>query len=105
MTTQPNAAETRWRESVREMGSVLSGAPAVIHHAAGRTARHNKVDIGHWWLIPLTDDEHKRLHGGEYGKDRKEMEKHWFVHVLKHLADHPDKPSGEVQDAIFGYHR
>ena len=69
-STHPNASQKRWRESVRELGSIISGGPAVIHHPVGRCGKHNKIDIGHWWVIPLTDEEHKALHNGETFFDR-----------------------------------
>jgi hypothetical protein len=87
-SSQPNAKQKQWREAVRELGSIISGGPAVIHHPVGRTAKHNKVHIGHWWVLPLTDDEHKALHNGALdwllcetkfeGMSRKEFEKGAF---------------------------
>jgi len=104
----PTAAQKRWREAVRGLGSIISGEPAVIHHAVGATGKHNKVDIGHWWLIPLTDDEHKALHAGEtFGyESRKEFEKSMFVTVGSDLAfsGFPETTSKEVDIAILSYH-
>tara|TARA_R110000803_G_C11860297_1_gene307076 strand:+ start:64 stop:396 length:333 start_codon:yes stop_codon:yes gene_type:complete len=102
----PTAAQKRWREAVRELGSVISGGPAVIHHCVGATAKHNKVAIGHEWIIPLTDDEHKDLHAGEtYGyESRKDFEKWMIIAVSDNLRDHKDKPSQSVMDAIKDYH-
>jgi hypothetical protein len=111
----PNAAQTRWREAVRSLGSVISGGPAVIHHPVGRTGMHNKTHIGHWWVIPLTDDEHKALHNGQLdfylcetkweGMCRKEFEKSSFEMVLNdpRIIDEPISPA--VYHAIMDYHR
>ena len=115
-TDQPTAAQKRWREAVRELGSVISGDPAVIHHPAGRKAKHNKVEIGHWWVIPLTDEEHKALHRGvlewsvvgwfEGCDTRKEFEKRAFEAVLggAHWAG-VERPPIEAVLAIQDYHR
>ena len=105
----PTADQKRWREIVREQGSVISGEPAVIHHAIGATGSHNKVKIGHWWLIPLTDDEHKALHNGDtFGFDsRKEFEKAMFAQVCMESCDHHPwewQPPEEVYNAIQAYH-
>ena len=108
------AAQKEWREAVRELGSVISGDPAVIHHPVGATGKHNKVHIGHWWVIPLTDDEHKALHAGEtFGHEsRKEFEKESYKKVVKQMDDFPYQalgtkfwPTFEVDAAIMDYHR
>lgn len=114
----PTSAQKRWREAVRELGSVISGEPAVIHHPVGTTGKHNKVDIGHWWVIPLTDEEHKALHAG--GKPwenlsiehammtRKEFEKQAYEEVRKLLFLYEvavDLPPYMVDVSIENYHR
>ena len=101
------AAHKRWHDAVASLGLVISGAPAVLHHAAGATAKHNKIEIGEWWVIPLTDEEHKALHNGEtFGHEsRKEFEKAAFRKVAIQLAvngeaveDVPDEVFDEIQD-------
>lgn len=102
---QPNAAQKQWRENVRELGSIVSGErPVHIHHCAGRTAKHNKVPIGHWWILPLTELEHKAIH---MLADRKEHEKELFSLLLRRMAvlSNEPLPSHEVVDAIMDYHR
>jgi|TARA_R110000787_G_scaffold89778_1_gene189943 hypothetical protein len=101
----PTAAQKRWREAVRDLGSIISGEPAVIHHPVGATGKHNKVAIGHWWVIPLTDAEHKALHAGEkFGfHSRAIAEKGWFAAVLLSL-DESIVPS-HVYRAIMDYHK
>lgn len=111
----PTAAQKRWREAVRELGSVISGGPAVIHHPVGCSGKHNKIEIGHWWLIPLTDEEHKALHAGTIdlshtpwaGMTRKEFEKDCFQRVCFSLGFNgfDCTVSPEVDVAIMDYHR
>ena len=114
------ASQRRWQEAVRQLGSVISGGPAVIHHAVGITAKHNKVPIGAWWVIPLTDEEHKALHAGKEwlldGLTRKQFEKHQFGRIMG-FADvddvvkqvygitAEDLPPPKVVEAIMSYHR
>lgn len=107
---QPNAAQKRWREAVREIGSVVSGGQAVIHHPVGRKGKHNKIEIGHWWVLPLTDAEHKSLHNGEtFGHpSRKDFEKDAFEQVRQKLLDRTppeDWIPSEACLAIMDYHR
>ncbi len=112
---QPTAAQKRWREEVRALGSVISGGPAVIHHPVGCTGKHNKVEIGHWWVIPLTDEEHKVLHAGNLdwllcetrweGMTRKEFEKAAFETVLNDPRFDDRAMNPEVYYAIIDYHK
>jgi len=66
----PNAVQKAWRENVRSYGSILSGPnyyPCQIHHPAGRKAKHQKIAIGHAWILPLAPDEHKKIDTGRTG--------------------------------------
>lgn len=112
---QPTAAQVRWREAVRGLGSVISGGPAVIHHPVGCTGKHNKIAIGHWWIIPLTDEEHKQLHGHVPIWDdimpvhsRKQFEQWAFKwHVVEVLAEQkllPDQYTFDINHAIMDWH-
>ena len=111
----PNAVQKRWREAVRALGSVISGAPAVIHHPVGRTGKHNKVHIGHWWVIPLTDQEHKDLHNGlniweqshpDCGiETRKQFEKFAFMYDVIENIETPDEYTYDIHKAIMSYHK
>ena len=70
-SAQPNAEERKWRETVRMIGSIVSGYNPSrlpeVHHIAGRSAKHNKRPIGHQLIIPLTTAEHKLIDRGESG--------------------------------------
>ena len=100
------AKQKLWQGIVAGLGSIISGDDAVIHHAVGVTGKHNKVAIGPWWIIPLTNEEHLALHAGDsFGfHSRKEFEKDAFTQVCQLL--HPtDYITEEVEKAIEGYHR
>jgi len=106
----PTAAQKRWRECVRAFCSIVSDEPAVIHHCVGATGKHNKLAIGHWWILPLTQAEHLALHAGDtFGHgSRKEFEKHEFEYMCARLSDllwAKDMPPPEVMEAIQDYHR
>lgn len=102
---QPNASQKRWMATVRAYGSVVSGGPAVVHHCVGRTGKHKKRKIGHEFLIPLTDEEHKALHLGEtFGyESRKEFEKTHFAEIYALHRGCPDTPSDDCFWAIMDY--
>lgn len=101
------ASQKRWYNAVAGLGSVLSGGPAVLHHPIGQRGKHNKIDCGVDWIIPLTPDEHRALHAGDtFGfHSRKYLEKWGFATVSLTLLDHPDRPAHEVIEAIEDYHR
>ena len=82
---KPNAQQQRWREEVREHGSVISGRSlhTQIHHPAGRTAKHDKIPIGHAFVLPLAPDEHRLI---DTGRDGLELLK------FDYAALHPDTP-------------
>jgi hypothetical protein len=86
------------------MGSIISGGPAVIHHCVGVTGRHNKVHVGNWFILPLTDAEHAEIHAAP---DRKIREKQLFNLVCWHyqLDGLQPLPFGdEVTLAIQDWH-
>lgn len=65
---KPNAREKEWRESVRLIGSIITGSnQCLIHHIVGRTARHNKQKVGHLLILPLTPAEHILIDYGQFG--------------------------------------
>ncbi len=57
----PTAAQKKWREEIRELGCIVHGdkGEIEIHHVLGATAKHNKVAIGHWFILPLTGWFHR----------------------------------------------
>lgn len=103
----PNKVQRDWREDVRALGSAISGmTPCEIHHCAGRTAKHNKIHVGHWWILPLTKSEHDEVPTWAHG--RKEREKYLFDWVCRkyRIRYRRDVPFGdEVYNAIMGYRK
>ena len=79
-TDKPNAEQERWRELLRSQGSILSGNRGnkiEIHHPIGRTAQaktleHGSFNIGHWFVVSLSDQEHHWL-GNDLGQFRQAM--------------------------------
>ena len=73
----PNKAQKDFRENLR---SLYPGSE--IHHPVGTTGKHNKIDIGNWWILAITEDEHKRVHAGI--DDRKGWEKRSYKIQMEH---------------------
>lgn len=53
-TRGPNNAEKKFMAWCKQRPCIISGAwGVVVHHCEGATFKHNKVLIGHWFVIPL----------------------------------------------------
>jgi hypothetical protein len=56
-----NTAQKKWMETITEWyhntgyryGSLNECYRVQRHHVVGRKGKHNKVDIGHWFVLPL----------------------------------------------------
>lgn len=74
-----SAGAAKFMEWCKHQPSIVSGIEGVeVHHCAGSTAKiivgAERAMIGHWFLLPLTTDEHwlyhnrKRQFISQYGK-------------------------------------
>ena len=55
-----NAAQKKWMQTISDWyqctgfsGLVLNEYQFQLHHVVGRKAKHNKVSIGEWFILPL----------------------------------------------------
>ena len=64
---QANAAQKKWMSDITEWsicnlgllyGPEYDGAAIQRHHVLGRSAKHNKVAIGHWFILPVPYELH-----------------------------------------------
>jgi len=101
--TQPQNKEQRdWLKACHEMGY------PVVHHATARTMGIKGIgNIGHYFLCPVTEEEHDWLHGknGIAGKERKPWEKERFDFAWTFYIDqHGEEPfSAEIYHAIMNF--
>jgi hypothetical protein len=68
MSILPNKQEKDFMKAVMDFhinygvgylyGDEWHGEPIQCHHVAGRTYKHNKVHIGHWFILPIPFDLH-----------------------------------------------
>ena len=96
-------------EEVRDHVSIVSFNPQVlVHHCIGEQGKHNKIHIGHDWLLPLTQTEHLALHshGATFGYTTiKEFEKRAFKRLYEELKGSDNLPPPEVYESIMDWHR
>ena len=54
-TRGPNSDEKRFHAITKESDCIVCGCegPSIVHHCEGSTFKHNKVLIGHWFVVPL----------------------------------------------------
>lgn len=112
----PSAKAKRWMVWVGECPCVnCSHWPVHVHHCAGATAKHNKVAIGDWWLLPLCYECHQGRHGvhgdrarfWRLSRNRKTVEHHLFIalmSVARGAPGSPVQPPDAVVRAIEEYH-
>ncbi len=64
---QANAKQKQWMKDITEWaedniqlvyGINYFNANIQRHHVLGRSAKHNKVDIGHWFILPIPFELH-----------------------------------------------
>lgn len=108
-TVKPRIIMLENVEEFKTWGPVRVGDPASIHHCAGSSARHDKIDIGQWWTLPLCWHHHQGPHGihGDMpaiiGEARKHIEKAFFADSVQQCPGSP--VPAEVLRAIAGYTR
>ncbi len=68
MATKPaNTKQKKWMAVIAEFasdnlhllyGPDFQGSAFQLHHCTGRSAKHNKVAIGHWFILPVPFELH-----------------------------------------------
>jgi len=96
----PTADQKRFRENLRGLYPSV-----IIHHCVGATGKHNKVEIGHWFIIAVSAEEHYQIHNGGV-PNRKSHEKSTFFCEMSRYFDtyHRMPVPDEVLEAIEDYH-
>lgn len=62
---QPNAAEKAWMNRITRFGQEHGVFPHMRmanqfdrHHVVGRTYKQNRIEIGHWFILPIESQYH-----------------------------------------------
>ena len=114
----PTAEQKRWHDWLARQGCYLGIGQANLHHCVGSTAKHRKIDIGQWWVIPLSWEAHQGPHGIHtdckifsghgLGETRKEIEKTIFSRLVAHYRHQHQGElpmPADVYAAIMDYHK
>ncbi len=61
----PNADEKRFHAWLKQRPCAIGGMGITeVHHCKGSAFKHNKVHIGHWFCLPLSQQQHSLYHAG-----------------------------------------
>jgi hypothetical protein len=63
----PNASEKRFQAHIKECCCAWcsNSGPCIVDHVKGSTFKHNKVLIGHWFVLPnCVECDHDKTIGG-----------------------------------------
>ena len=115
---QANAAQKQWMSDITEWsisnlgilyGEKYDGAIIQRHHVLGRSAKQNKVAIGHWFILPVPNElhdvgscnllnvtHHKHAFTREFGMQRNLFDSMYFSMINQGYA----VPSNQVLMAI-----
>ena len=121
MANKPaNAKQKKWMRDIsdfiqavgidRYYGDEFRGGNFELHHVLGRSAKHNKVAIGHEFIIPVPFDLHNVLsdhpdnvtHFKHNFTDRFKMQRDIFNDLYIDMADYGYQiPSADIRNAIM----
>jgi len=119
MNKKANTAQKQWMSDIAEWAEnniqILYGddyidSPFQLHHVVGRSAKHNKVHIGHAFIIPVPFELHdvSSNHPCNVTHFKKKFVKKYFrqsylfVTMLNEMADEDyELPDTDVISAIM----
>ena len=118
---QANAAQKQWMNDITEWanenlhrlydGGYGQNGVFQRHHVLGRSAKHNKVAIGHWFILPVPFDLHDVSSNHQYNvtHNKKAFVKRFgnqrdiFMWMLEEMRDDGyELPPFDVCEAIRG---
>jgi len=115
---QANTKQKQWMKDISEwaednIGALYQGyvnAPFQLHHVVGRSAKHNKVPVGHEFIIPVPIELHdvnsnhplnvthnKKKFVGEFGSQSSIFQ----IMILAMEYEGYDVPNMEVYNSIM----
>ena len=118
---QANTAQKQWMSDITEWanenlhvlydGGYAQDGVFQRHHVLGRSAKHNKVSIGHWFILPVPFDLHDVSSNDQYNvtHNKKAFVKRFgnqrdlFLQMVKEMcSDGYELPPYDVCEAIRG---
>jgi len=103
-----NADEKKFMAWCKEQPSIVSGSYGVeVHHCVGSSAKTyvgaERVHIGHYFILPLTPEEHKTYHNRkrEFASEYGHQQDLWLLLISSY-----DEPIPEnIKKGILNYGR
>ncbi len=97
-TRGPNADEKKFQGFVKEHYCIWCGndGPSIVDHAKGSCFKHNKVLIGHWFVLPccVTCDAEKTIRGKRQGNESLA----WINLIKNYSVAAPDDVYESIKD-------
>ena len=109
-TRGPNAEEKRFQAWLKEQPCCVTGkpGPSIVHHCEGATFKHNKVLVGHWFCIPLSQEVDDIINHGsrrEFREKYNSQSYFWVLVAIDYAAETGITPPEEVCNAITDWGR
>ena len=113
-----NAAQKQWMCDISDWsicnigllyGAEYDGAMIQRHHVLGRSAKHNKIAIGHWFVLPIPvwlhdisgNSKYNVTHNKHNFTDRFGKQRDLFLTMLESMRDQGyELPPADVCEAI-----
>lgn len=99
-TRGPNSAEKRFQGWIKHRPCCWCGSESgsIVDHAKGATLKHNKVLIGHWFVLPncLSCDDKKTREGKKLGN----YSEKWLALQADYEYERGEYAPYEVNEAI-----
>lgn len=112
-TRGPNADEKRFMQYTKECSCIVCGqiGPSIVDHCLGATFKHNKILLGHWFIIPLCPicDSFKSVPNGSIARFIDmcclRLCDLWHKHQANYIKDTGIYPPQDVYDAVMDWGR
>lgn len=109
-TRGPNAEEKRFQAWLKQRPCCVTGkpGPSIVHHCEGATFKHNKVLVGHWFCIPLSQEaddlvtNRSRKAFREFYGPQSHL---WSLEAFEYFSDTAINVPDEVTNSILDWGR
>ena len=107
-TRARNKAEGDFQGWLKEQYCCASEQYGVqVHHCKGKTFKHKKVLIGHWFCIPLSVEAHKEYHDSPraFCNDYGPQSLLWMFLIKRYVRETGKNCPDEVYDSIMDWNK
>jgi hypothetical protein len=100
----PNADEKAFQAWLKGRLGITGGEGLTeVHHCVGSSVKKNKIHIGHWFCIPLSQSSHWLFHNRkrEWKKSFGVQSFLWEIEIINYSNETGREPPNDVYDAIL----